>query len=224
MSFKNIGDIQNEFRWLLAEKNYSENGTLEIVNASFLAHEESIFGSVNYEYAEAEIKWYRSKSLNVNDIPYDPIPKIWKDVATPDGFINSNYGWCIYSKENGEQFLNATYTLARDKYSRQAMMIYTRPDMHEAASKGGMKDFMCTNTVQLLIRNNKLHYIVNMRSNDAVFGYKNDRYWHNFVFKEALKEMRLFYKDLERGNLYWNASSLHVYPRHFNLIAESAKL
>lgn len=214
-------DIRHELMDLYDNKDIADNGTIEILNASFIADEESIFGRVNYEYAEAEIKWYNSKSLNINDIPYNPIPKIWKNIATKDGLINSNYGWCIYSLENGDQFVNCMITLARDKSSRQATMIYNRPSMHEDACKNGMQDFMCTNSVQLFIRKNTLHYHVYMRSNDAVFGYKNDRYWHNHVFKKAFADLRNHYPHLLRGNLYWNVASLHVYPQHFKLIRES---
>ena len=63
-----------------------------------------------------------------------------------------------------------------------------------------------------------------MRSNDAVFGYKNDRYWHNHVFNKALADLRPHYPKLAKGKLYWNAASLHVYPRHFKLVEESALL
>ena len=30
--------------------------------------------------------------------------KIWKQVASTDNLVNSNYGWCIFSIENGEQY------------------------------------------------------------------------------------------------------------------------
>lgn len=54
------------------------------------------------------------------------------------------------------------------------MMIYQRPQMQFQYNKNGMNDFICTNYAQLFIRNNKLIYIVDMRSNDAIFGFFND--------------------------------------------------
>jgi thymidylate synthase len=92
--------------------------------------------------------------------------------------------------------------------------------MHKDAFVDGMKDFMCTYAVQLMIRNGKLNYIVYMRSNDAVFGYKNDKYWHDVVFNKALDELKGMYPNLTKGNMYWNAASLHVYPRHFHLLED----
>ena len=75
------------------------NKTIEIVGASFIADEDFIFGKPNLDWIKREEQWYNSQSLNVNDIP-PPIPEVWKMVADKDGFINSNYGWCIYSAEN----------------------------------------------------------------------------------------------------------------------------
>jgi len=186
--------------------------TIEIMNASFIANEPAIFGTVNEDYVTRELQWYKSMSLNVNDIPGGP-PAIWKSVATPDGFINSNYGWCIYSQENDDQYLNCLAELRRNQDTRRAIMIYTRPGMQWEYGKGGMSDFMCTNTVQYLVRDGKLNALVYMRSNDAVFGYKNDFAWQEHVLA-CLCEAT----GIPMGSIYWNVASLHVYERHFNLI------
>lgn len=215
----NVHSIRTKFLWAYKHNHIAENGTIEIINASFLADENFIFGKVNEEYCQKELDWYLSESLFVKDIG-EPIPKIWKQICDRDGRINSNYGWCIGSEANGNQFDEAMQALYKDKASRQAVMIYIRPTMHADSIAGGMKDFMCTYSTQLLIRKNMLHYIVNMRSNDAIFGYKNDFFWHNYVFDYALKVLKNKYPELEKGDMYWNAGSLHVYPRHFYLIGE----
>lgn len=194
--------------------------TIEILNASFIADEPALFGTVNEDYVKRELDWYLSMSLNVNDIPGE-VPAIWKMVADKDGFINSNYGWCIYSKENGNQFIKVAEDLAKNPDSRRANMIYTRPSMHEDYNKNGMSDFMCTNNVQYVIRDGQLHALVYMRSNDAIFGYKNDYAWQRYVQESLLQ----FIKNKSGakyglGNIYWNVSSLHVYERHFNLVEE----
>jgi thymidylate synthase len=217
ITFMNVNDIRNIFISLKEKGKIAENGTYEILNASFIADEESIFGKLNMDYIKSEIAWYFSKSRYIEDIP-GKIPSIWKQIASKFGKINSNYGWCIFSDKNQHQYRNALKTLLEDKNSRQATMIYIRPTMHKDAKQDGMNDYMCTYSVQLIIRENKLHYMVFMRSNDAIFGYKNDRYWHNMVFDMVLKELILTYPDLQKGNLHWNAASLHIYEKHFNLI------
>ena len=185
---------------------------LEIINASFVADEPSIFGKVNYDYVMREIQWYESQSLNVNDIP-GGAPAIWQQVSDPEGWINSNYGWCIFSPDNGEQYHNVLDELKRNPDSRRATMIYTRPSMWSDYNKNGMSDFMCTNTVQYLIRNDKLHSVVQMRSNDVVYGYKNDYAWQQTVLGKLSTDL-----GIEIGDIHWNVGSLHVYERHFDLV------
>lgn len=210
----NVQSIRERFKALTPDP---ETGMLEIVNASFVADEPAIFGTPNDDWHRREREWYLSESLNVNDIP-GVIPAIWKQVAGATGEINSNYGWCIFSRFNGSQYLHAISALKHDKHSRQAVMIYNRPTMHVDSTRNGMRDFICTFATHLLIRDGALHYIVNMRSSDAVFGYKGDRSWHSYVHELALEDLQEKYRGLKLGKLYWNAGSLHVYPRHHHLV------
>lgn len=211
-----VKDIRNQFINLLSNEEFVIDKTgvkmLEIVGQSFLADEASIFGTVNTEYVKNELEWYISQSLNVNDIPGGP-PTIWKQVADSNGFINSNYGWCIFSKENGSQFYNVFSELKTNPWSRRAIMIYNRPSMHTDYNKNGMSDFMCTNAVQFLIRNNKLNAVVQMRSNDVIFGFKNDYAWQKYVLDKLALAL-----DITPGDIIWNAGSLHVYEKHFKLV------
>ena len=219
-----VGNIRNIFKEKLKMQDFviDKTGvkTVEIMNASFFANEPAIFGTVNEDYVKRELEWYKSQSLNVNDIPGGP-PEIWKMVASSTGRINSNYGWCIYSFENGDQFTKVVDELSVNPDSRRAVMIYTRPNMHYQYNTGGMSDFMCTNTVQYMIRNNKLHAMVYMRSNDAVFGYKNDYAWQKHVLLEVWEYLRHAFSKFDTlglGDIYWNVASLHVYERHFKFI------
>ena len=220
-----------DIRQILADELYDNNfvtdksgvATIEILNAAFIANEPAIFGTPNEDYIERELKWYRSMSRNVNDIP-GGTPEIWKMVADKNGMINSNYGWCIYSEENGYQFTKVVEELVKSPLSRRATMIYTRPSMHVDYNKNGMSDFMCTNVVQYFIRKGKLHASVYMRSNDAIFGYKNDWAWQRYVQKEVLQSINGKCNTVyDLGDLYWNVSSLHVYERHFKLVEEWAE-
>lgn len=217
---KTITDIRKAFVEKLKNKEFviDKTGvkTIELVGESYIADEEVIFGSLNMDYAQREVEWYESQSLNVYDIP--KCPQIWRQVCDKDGYINSNYGWIIYSKENGEQYKNCLRTLRKDKDSRRAMMIYTRPSMQWEYNVNGMSDFICTNSVQVLIRNNKLYYILNQRSCDAIFGAKNDLYWARHVHKKLLDDLKIDYPELELGDLIHQVGSLHIYARHFHLV------
>jgi len=214
-----VGNIRNSFYQKLVKEEYVTDKTgvktLEIMNASFIADQPAIIGKVNEDYVERELAWYKSQSLNVNDIPGET-PAIWKAVATEDGYINSNYGWCIWSDENHNQYTNVLDELKNNPDSRRANMIYTRPTMHSDYNRNGMSDFMCTNNVQYLIRNGELNALVYMRSNDAVFGYKNDWAWQKHVLDSLCKEL-----NVPAGQIYWNVSSLHIYERHFGLLKDA---
>lgn len=211
-----VANIKQAFMALKARGKYVTDKTgvkmLEIVGANFIADKEAIFGEVNWDYVNREIQWYESQSLKVEDIP-GKTPAIWEQVASKDGRINSNYGWCIYSKDNFSQYQNVLDELSERPESRRAVMIYTRPSMQYDYYDNGMSDFMCTNAVQFLIRNDQLDCVVQMRSNDVIFGYKNDRAWHQHVLDQLAGDL-----GVDAGDIYWQVGSLHVYERHFDLI------
>lgn len=217
-----VQDIRTALRDKLHKQDFVTDKTgvktIELVGTSFVADEDAIFGTVNWDYVQRELDWYKSMSLNVNDIPggvkqeTNP-PQIWMSVADPDGLINSNYGWAIWHKDNFEQYDRCVEELKKNRDSRRAIMIYTRPQMWLDYNKNGRSDFMCTNSVQYLIRNEKVHAVVQMRSNDAIFGYKNDRAWQEHILREVAQDT-----GYAQGDIIWNAGSLHIYSRHFHLV------
>ena len=212
----NIKDVRKYFIDALANEEFviDKTGvkTIELVGSSFIADEPMIFGEPNKDYIKREIQWYESGSLNVNDIPDGP-PAIWKQVADKDGYINSNYGYLINAANNGDQYRNTMLELAKNPNSRRAIMIYTRPSMHRDYNYNGRSDFICTNTVQYVIRDNFLHAIVNMRSNDAWAGFRNDKAWQDYVLKKLAKDL-----NIKVGIMYWQTGSLHLYEKDFYLI------
>ena len=217
-----VKDIRQYFRDELAASRFvtDKSGvkTLEMIGANFIADETSIFGDVNWEYVARELEWYDSQSLKVADIP-GGTPKIWQQVASKNGEINSNYGWAIYSEQNHKQFWSVLLELIANPNSRRAVMIYTRPTMHQDYCRDGMSDFMCTNAVQYLIRDNRVHAVVQMRSNDVVFGYKNDRAWQSEVLNRLVRSLNMLaQQNYYAGDIIWNVGSLHIYERHFNLL------
>lgn len=211
-----IQDIRNEFARKLLNNDFviDKNGgkVIEIFNANFIADDDKIFGKVDTDYVARELQWYESQSLNVNDIPGGP-PTIWKNVASKDGLINSNYGWCVFSEDNYNQYTNVLEELRASPDSRRAIMIYNRPNMWQDYNVDGRSDFMCTTSVHYMIRDNKLHAIVSMRSNDCIFGFRNDYYWQKYVLYKLAQDLNIPF-----GLIYWNANSFHIYERHFYLV------
>lgn len=219
-----IEEIRKYFADQYANKKFvvDKSGvtTLELVGASFCADEPSIFGEINDDYIQRELEWYLSMSLYVDDIP-GAVPKIWKDVSSRDGKINSNYGYLMFSSENFCQYENVLMELTRSPNSRRAVAIYTRPTMHSNWCVDGMSDFICTNAVQYLIRDGALEVVVQMRSNDVVYGYRNDYAWQRYVQDKLVYDYNCGTKKADKivpGNITWQVGSLHVYERHYSLV------
>lgn len=212
MTMPRVKDIRDQFIRLKDTSDARVGGTIELIGSSFLADEPTIFGEVNKDYVRRELKWYESQSLNVYDI-MPPVPKTWRDVADRQGFINSNYGYLLYSKENGSQYANVRSELNTNRDGRKATAIYTRPTMHTDWFHNERSDFVCTNAVNYFIRGEELHAVVQMRSNDVVFGYRNDYAWQRHVLERLAHDTYCL-----PGPIIWQAASLHVYERHWNLI------
>lgn len=213
-----IKDIRDEFIRLYKEEKFTIDRTgaktIEIIGATFVADEDFIIRKPSDEYILRELEWYESQSLYVKDIP-GKVPVIWEQIACKEGKINSNYGWCIFSEENGSQYDNVLAELKKNPDGRRAVMIYNRPSMWEDYNENGRNDFMCTYANTFYIRDGKLisHYV--MRSNDSVMGFNNDLAWAKYVQEKLAKDL-----EIECGNIIWTSSNLHVYERHFKFIEE----
>ena len=200
--------------------------TIEMIGASFIATEPAIFGTPNQEYIDAEINWYESQSTNIYDIhgtDQEP-PAAWKYSADKHGNINSNYGHLIFSEKYYDQFESAMGELIANPDSRRAQMVYNRPSIWVEYDEGGKSDFICTNAQTFYIRDGLLHMVSQMRSNDVVFGYKNDYAWAQYLMDKAVtyynSHQKIFGEnsEIEKGQLIWQVMNLHVYEKHFHLV------
>lgn len=188
--------------------------TIELLGASFLATEPAIFGEPNLDYIDAELQWYESESTNINDIHDDKdAPQAWQYAANRHGEINSNYGHLIYGDKFYNQYERALWELDENRDSRRASMIYTRPSIWIEYNENGKNDFICTNSVTYYVRNDELQAVVQMRSNDVVFGYKNDYAWQQTVLENMANDL-----GINPGFITWQVQNLHVYERHFHLV------
>lgn len=103
--------------------------------------------------------------------------------------------------------------LKRDESSRQAVLTILQNNDPFVETK----DVPCTLSLQFLIRDNKLNMIVNMRSNDIMWGIPYDMFMFS-VLQEAIAN------TLEIG-LGWyihRPASLHLYEKHYSLFEKVA--
>ena len=227
-----VNDIRQHFIDELKAERFtvdrSGSKTIEMLGASFLADEPAIFGEVNQEYVDAELEWYNSQSTNINTLAeiYGRSPVAWQYSANKYGEINSNYGTIVFSDKYYNQFENALRELLLNPDSRRAQMVYNRPSIWAEFDENGKNDFICTNAQTFYIRDNKLHMVSQMRSNDVVFGYKNDYAWARHLMQlmvdryniENATTAETFGPILKVGDLHWQVMNLHVYERHFDLV------
>ncbi len=225
-SEENGRQILNQLKRLkekLDNNEIEENGTVELRNAMMTFDPFAPFVDIgirktNKEYVEKEYNWYASQSLSIKGYVDDV--KIWNSCCTKDEYkiVNSNYGYLVYSKENGNQFENCLKTLKADKFSRNAIIVYQRPSIYDEYTRNGMHDMICTFYSHFFIRNNKLEMTHCMRSNDAIFGLLNDLPWSCAVYQDMYNQLLETYPDLQRGTITWIDDSLHVYERHFDIL------
>ena len=101
----------------------------------------------------------------------------------------------------------------KDEASRQAVATIWNP------VPPASKDIPCTISVQYLLRNQRLHGVVNMRSSDAWLGLPYDY----FTFSQLLSNVaRMMYVGV--GSLTFNLASSHLYSQHWGDALSAAKV
>ena len=166
-------------------------------------------------YAIAEWLWYLSRDRQVKNI--GKFADVWNQIQDHSGECESNYGEYLFDLQHSAhrpQWEWVTEELLRDRDTRRATITINQP-YHKWKNK---KDYTCTQYIHFFIRDNKLHLGVNMRSNDAVFGFCND-VWTFCMFQQLmLNDLNMFGANVELGNYYHTAGSYHVYERHWKMM------
>lgn len=172
-----------------------------------------------FKYIAAELLWYLSGDKSVDFI--SQFSKFWKKLENCDDTVNSNYGWLLFYEKYAPiwttQWQWAFDSLWNDKDTRQAVMHFNLPK-HQFLDN---KDFVCTMYGDFLIRDNKLHFTIHMRSNDAILGLPTDIPFFCILqlnMLNCLKKER--YPDLELGTYTHFVNSMHLYERNFQLVSE----
>ena len=174
--------------------------------------------SSQYKYIAGELIWYFSGS---NDLDFiSRYANFWTKIDR-GGILNSAYGHLIFKEgyktaEGISQFKWAHDALVKDKDSRQAIMHFNTPD-HQYV---GNLDFVCTLYGNFHIRNNKLHFSISMRSNDAILGLPTDIAFFSILHQQMHRLLKETYPDLELGSYTHKVDSIHIYDRHFALVED----
>ncbi|MEP7764377.1 thymidylate synthase [Sanguibacter sp. 26GB23] len=149
----------------------------------------------------AELCWYLSGSNHAAGIvPYLPD---YQRFMEADGTIHGGYGPRLFGNGADNQVHNAISRLRKESSSRRVVIqILDKTDMLQTR----YHDIPCTSTVQFLIRDEAVHAVVSMRSNDAWLGLVHD------IFAFTMLQ-EIVARDLGKavGSYTHFAASLHLY-------------
>ena len=190
------------------------DAAIVVEDPTFCLYENSRRSS-QFKYIAAELVWYFTGRNDADFIT--PYAKFWDQIKNKDGTVNSAYGNLIFTEqlEDGRnQYRWALDSLIQDKDSRQAILHFNKPS-HQW---NGNKDFVCTLNGIFQIRDNKLNFTIDMRSNDLILGTPTDVAFFCLLQKQMLEHLIPYYPGLQLGTYTHIAHSLHVYERHFDLV------
>ncbi len=166
-----------------------------------------------------ELLWiWQKKSNNVNDLN----SHIWDQWADEDGSIGKAYGYQMQKKYNfkiGSEIKNidqVDYVLELLKNNPSSRRIMT--NIFDFEDLKDMNLEPCAYGTQWLVKEGKLHLILNQRSQDmlAANGWNTMQY-------AALLHMFAQCSGLEVGTLTHNIGDCHIYDRHIPLVEKLIK-
>ncbi len=218
-----LQDVLKKPEYITAPRDLKIN---EVTNAALVINDprfslyENERRSSQFKYIGAELVWYFTGR---NDVDFISIfAKFWEQIDNGDGTVNSAYGNLIFTQKNEHginQYNWALESLIKDKDSRQAIMHFNMPN-HQRV---GNKDFVCTLTGVFQIRDNRLNFTIDMRSNDLILGTPTDVAFFCLLQEQMCMHLKKYYPELEMGTYTHIVHSLHIYERHFDLIKDMLK-
>lgn len=149
--------------------------------------------------------WYLAGS-NKLDFISRYIPP-YKDESKDGTTVHGAYGPRLFKMRNGvNQIENIIDLLDRKPSSRRAVIqLFNAEDL-----VGEHAEIPCTTTLQFLIRDDRLHLLTNLRSNDAYLGLPHDIFC--FTMLQEIVATKLG-RDLGEYRQY--VGSMHIYDRHY---------
>lgn len=175
-------------------------------------------------YAAAEMLWYLSGSNDVR--PMEAYAPQYRRFAQPS--TDTAHGAYGARWKNSVAFRNAISKSKNDDTTRQANqldmvidLLRKNPNTRQAvltmwdagdlvaAHQGGCNDIPCTVSIQFLLRDQLLHAVTYMRSNDVWLGLPYDIF--TFTTLQRLIALSL---NVETGSYTHNVGSLHLYDRN----------
>ena len=166
-----------------------------------------------------EMLWiWQKKSNNINDLK----SHVWDQWADENGSIGKAYGYqmgkkyLFKTKEGLKEMDQVDYVLYLLKNDPASRRINTNIFVHEDLKDMNLEP--CVYGTQWLVKEGKLHLVLNQRSQDmlAANGWNTMQY-------AALLCMLAHVNDLEPGTMTHVIGDCHIYDRHMPLIEQLIK-
>ena len=143
----------------------------------------------------------------VQELSYVDNSRSMPTVMVPNSLMSSNMQRYQDCKRTPWEW--AKQSLLNDKDTRQAFIKFSLPE-HQYM---GNKDQVCTMHGNFLIREDKLHLSIVMRSNDLTLGLVYDLPWFISLMDRMVGELKPQYPNLEKGHYTHMVHSMHIYDR-----------
>ena len=156
-----------------------------------------------------ELLWYLSGDNRLDFI--EPYISRYRNESEDGVTVYGGYGPQLFSQRGNNQIQNVINLLKTRPSSRRALLqIFNAEDIATVH-----KEVPCTATLQFFVRDNQLHLVVTMRSNDAFIGFPHDVFCFTMLQEIIARSI-----DVEIGPYRHFVGSLHLYKKN----RESAKL
>lgn len=151
--------------------------------------------------AVGELLWYLAQRNDLAMISY--YLKYYRQQGPPQQVVDGGYGPRLFNfRGQYDQVTTIIDLLRRKPTTRQAVIQLF--DAEDVASV--QADVPCTCTLQFLLRDQHLHLVVNMRSNDAYLGLPHDVFTFTMLQEIVARSL-----DVALGSYYHFVGSLHLY-------------
>jgi thymidylate synthase len=195
-----------------------EDPTYELVGVSFclINPRARIPSSVARKWSCAlalgELCWHLRGASDLETLAYYA-PR-WRRYSDDGRSVKGScYGSAAFRSDQGtSQWEYAKRLLKVDPATRRAVMVFDQP----RASDDATVDKSCLTSMQFLVREDRLHAVVCMRSNDLFLGVPYDVF--NFTMLQELMALEL---RLPLGSYVHFAGSLHLYERDIQRARDS---
>ena len=150
-----------------------------------------------------ELLWYLTGENQLDFI--EPYISDYRDESEDGVTVYGGYGQRLFQQRGHDQVRNVIALLRERPTSRRAVIqLFNAEDLADKHD-----EIPCTTTLQFLVREERIHLITTMRSNDAYIGLPHDVFCFTMLQEIVARTL-----GREIGRYMHFVGSVHLYDRH----------